>query len=434
MSQIKLKPSSILSVQIQNYGDNFSFLVNDEEFKTSLLAADLLSSNISRIHQVDPTFDTIKINTQHKGHFSNILSLINFEPTNIPDNELPFIYEVLDQIGTESFEIPQSKESLKITLDNAFELIQNHEKFPNLFSKQLESEIQFVSSHFFEVSENRKEEFLNLKLTTIQKILSNDKLLLKDEDELIEFINYLNTKDSNKFLFLYETVLFSNVSSAKMKDFVSIFDFNNMTYEIWNNLAGRLTNEIQLKSQFEPSKRYKKINKKPKGIKFEYKSDKEFSGIVKYLKDKTSNQIENEIKVTFSSNCESYGSPIDIFNYENKSKGFCSQNNPNSWICFDFIKQKIVLTDCQIKSWDWTENWNPKSFTIEGSLDNNSWDVLDEQKNCPYLKDNLVVHRFTVSNQTSKEYRYIRFRQTDKNWVNNDYFSFKRIEFYGELI
>lgn len=186
------------------------------------------------------------------------MRLINFEPTNIPDNELPFIYEVLDQIGTESFEIPQSNESLKITLDNAFELIQNHEKFPNLFSKQLDSEIQFVSSHFFEVSESRKEEFLNLKLTTIQKILSNDKLLLKDEDELIEFINYLNTKDSNKFLFLYETVLFPNVSSAKMKDFVSIFDFNNMTYEIWNNLAGRLTNEIQLKSQFEPSKRYKK--------------------------------------------------------------------------------------------------------------------------------------------------------------------------------
>ena len=51
-----------------------------------------------------------------------------------------------------------------------------------------------------ELDESRKEEFLNLKLTTIQKILSNDKLLLKDEDELIEFINYLNTKDSNKFL------------------------------------------------------------------------------------------------------------------------------------------------------------------------------------------------------------------------------------------
>ena len=92
-NSIQLKQSCTLNVPIQNYDDPFTFVVNGEEFKTTKLISDLLSPKISKIHQNDPTFDTITINTLNKkGHFPQILKLLSFNSIEIPSIEIPFIF------------------------------------------------------------------------------------------------------------------------------------------------------------------------------------------------------------------------------------------------------------------------------------------------------------------------------------------------------
>lgn len=49
-NQIQLKYSSIASVPIQTYKQDFTFVVNGEEFVTSRLISDLLSPKISNMH------------------------------------------------------------------------------------------------------------------------------------------------------------------------------------------------------------------------------------------------------------------------------------------------------------------------------------------------------------------------------------------------
>lgn len=82
-NKVQLKISSIKNVPLQTYNDDFSFIVNGEEFKTSRLVSDLLSPKICQIHTNDPTFDHFIIDTQSKGNFSRILQLNNLNDLTI---------------------------------------------------------------------------------------------------------------------------------------------------------------------------------------------------------------------------------------------------------------------------------------------------------------------------------------------------------------
>ena len=89
--------------------------------------------------------------------------------------------------------------------------------------------------------------------------------------------------------------------------------------------------------------------------------------------------------------------------------------------------------------WWESNNWHPRNWAIEGSNDDISWDILDNQTNCQHLNGCHRIHTFTIQNQKDKEYCYIRIRQTGQNWFTNNRslsnkLVFESIEFYGTLI
>ena len=92
INKIQLKTSSILSVPLQNFTEEFTFVVNGKEFKMNRLISDLLSPKICKIHMNDPTFNKFSINTQHSGDFSRFLQLINFNEIKIQDDEVDFFF------------------------------------------------------------------------------------------------------------------------------------------------------------------------------------------------------------------------------------------------------------------------------------------------------------------------------------------------------
>ena len=426
MSKIQLKASCVLNVPLQTYDNDFTFLVNGKEFKTSRLISDLLSPKICQMHINDPTFNTFVITTKQNGEFSHILNLINFDEQDIPEKELPFILEVLKILCNESIELKNSEQIESITNDNVFNLIHEHEKYDIFYSKQISEEIDFISSHFFELIENHEKELKELSIDILIDILNNQNLQLCDEDQLIKFINKLNSKSCD-YSQLYEFVIFSNVSSEEMSEFVSVFDYDNISKDIWSSISKRLIQKVEC--SVENLGRYKTRRKQ-----FLYNENNPFSGILNHLKNESGGKIENKVNISASS---IYGErfPSNVVLYDDKSKFFNSQNIENSWICFDFKENRIAPTDYTIRSTNSSENSShPKNWVIEVSDDNINWLTIDEQKNCSYLNGKLHVHNFKIDNKNMKAYRYIRLRQKGVEWSDRHILYFESIEFYGFLI
>ena len=141
---LKLGYSNILNVPLDAYGKDFMFVVNNQEFKTSRLTAELLSPKICQIHSIDPTFDQININTKEKGDFSEFLKLVKFEPTKLKINELEFIKEIIEFLEIDNIEIIKADETNEITESNVFSLIQNQMKLKKKLNSYLVTLANFL--------------------------------------------------------------------------------------------------------------------------------------------------------------------------------------------------------------------------------------------------------------------------------------------------
>lgn len=461
-SKILLKPSCILAVPIQAYDNDFTFIVNGEEFKTSRLISDILSPVICRSHLNDPTVDKFIINTHERGDFSQVLQLATFKEITFSDNEIPFISEVIEILGNNSVECDTDT---MITLDNVFRYVRLGEKKSIFYRKRLLTAIDFLSKHFYEICETYDEEFSTFSINTLIKILSNDQLRLKSENQLLNFVNNLYKKDS-KYSILYGAIFFENVSTKAIREFLSVYNSGDMTQETWSRLCSRLSYEIKkgTKKGAKNNRRYVtkglfedyeydieeeeemsdddfvEFEDDSDGIIFNYSKSRVFKGIINYIIKHSKNESNPNINITASSVSKSVNSDISLdpsntILYDEPEKVFMSNCQPESWICYDFKKRFVVPTSYTIRTGKGGPNSiKPKSWVIEGSNDKKKWTVLDEQQNSPHLNGSFFVHTYPIKSKNMKMFRYLRMRLTGPNWRNNDSLCIGQIEFYGKLI
>lgn len=194
--KIQLKTSSILDVPINNYVKNFTFVVNGREFETSQLLSDLLSKKICQIHLIDPTFDRFTINTKNEGDFSKFLEFGKFQNNEINETEILFFDEIIQQLGSDHFEIIESNpENIKDTKESILSRVKKYSKGGILSRKKYEEEIDEISSKFFELVDENQEELISVGDEILKEIICNSKLLLKTEDQLLKFINSIYCQD-----------------------------------------------------------------------------------------------------------------------------------------------------------------------------------------------------------------------------------------------
>lgn len=431
--QVKLKTTCVLSVPFQKYESNFTFVVNNELYPTSRITADLLSPKICKIHFNDPTFNEMTIKTHSQGNFQYFLDLINFSENNIPTNEIPFLTEVANILENKSLDFYNQKSSITPTLDNIFDLIKEHEKNQVLYSKSFKEEIDFVSLNFYKFNEKQIQKLASLQIKTIESILSNTKLQLSIEDQLLKFINQIYLNDS-KNSYLYEYVEFANVTGTTITEFLDIFDLNDLTNELWKLLSVRLEQEI---ININPSeiRHYTNNNIRYEGIDIPFNENQIFNGIINYIKNNSKINILDEINITASSsNNHKIDGPQNAILFDDQSKDFRAINSGDVWICFDFKYHTIIPSNYTIRSYGFGIDFpHPKSWVIEGSNDNNNWMVIDEQRNCPFLNGSNLIHTFTIQDQKQEKFQFIRLRLTGPNWNDSHQLSFDSIEFYGKL-
>ena len=392
------------------------------------------NSKQAKLSLIYPTLDTYLINTNNRGDFSQILQLINFAENDISEKDFYFFSEVLKILGNDKILVNNFLEEEELTNDNVFIILSKSSKF--YLKKKIEC-IEFISSNFFNLCQTNQKEFFNLQEENLLSILNSPKLKLKDENQLLQFINGFYKSDK-KYSYFYEFVCFENVSSTAIKEFLSIFDINDITNSIWLNLSSRLELEVdQLSIEFEAKEEKNDHRYKREHQIFSFDPSNHFSGIINYLRKQSRNQIKKIVTFSCSSlykNDDRF-QPINVSNFENQERFFASENIKNSWICLDFNDHKIELSHYSIKSVKWDINYeHPKSWVIEGSNEALDWTVLDEQINCSLLNGRCIAHTFEVNKNNSKKFRYIRMRLTDKNWRNTNNLVIDSFEVYGKFI
>lgn len=236
----------------------------------------------------------------------------------------------------------------ELTVDNVFTLLKNHLQTKFFFSEEIGKEIDFISSNFSQLVENHKDEIKSLQMNILIDILNNNKLQIKDEDQLLKFLIEIN--EENKKSFLYEFIIFENVSSKMMKEFVNIYDYNFMTKKTWQNLCSRLICDV--KNEKKTDRYTMKINEVKKENKLSFSEQNEFKGIINYLRQKSSNKIENEIAISASSlhdNKPDY-QPLNFTFFDDQNKYFLSSSNENNYLRFEFKNHRVIPTGYTIKS------------------------------------------------------------------------------------
>ena len=203
------------------------------------------------------------------------------------------------------------------------------------------------------------------------------------------------------------------MSDQKVIEFSEVFNINDISPNIWNSIIER--------SLTKSNKNNNHIKKyKTNGKFFKVDSNQDF----KYLTDKTNGNIHDNgtIEVTTNSfqGSDPKYHPKNLLNFNESN--FYIANGTDAWICFDFKKRKIKLTNYQIKSYDY-QNCHLKSWIIEISNDGINWRKIDERVNCPTLNGRLITGTFEV--QQDEFSRYVRLYQTDIQYLR---FSFKNCE------
>lgn len=257
--------------------------------------------------------------------------------------------------------------------------------------------------------------------------MKNPKLKLESEDQLLVFVCQLYAKDSiNANLFEY--VHFTNISKEMIKQFLDIFNINDLTMDVWKSISTRLINNVL-------SMEYGSKNRYFKSVEINYNSKNKLNGILNYIRTKMPNSVFNEIDIISSSiyqNNEQY-SPRNIIQYENPNVEFCTINEDESWLLIDFKDHRITPNKYVIRSCDYDkDSEHPKTWVIEGSNDDQTWDLLDEQKTNASLNGPTSINSFPLK-QLNKKYRFIRMRQLE-NWSGDSYFlNINNFEIFGIL-
>ena len=328
-NKVLLQTDSLLHIPLDKYENDFTFIVNSVKFKTNSFIADLLSPIISSRHLIDPTLNSFTIATKTNGDFNMIINLLTFKEQEIDDENLQFFLEVFEQLGTKKVKISSYLLDKEITNDNAIYLLKHDQEQPQLYKEKIEKEIEYISSHFYELNDKLLSLATEIHEQILEEIIRNKNLQLDTEEQLFEFINQLYSK-SKKYSILYEFVDFNNVETESMKNFIKNFDMNDLTSPLWSLLAFRLQQPILTKSDNKPIHFLRAENQRKFLKEIELNENDKFNGILNYLQKNYF--IDDEVDLTASS--YNGGNLLNLLQYSNKSNYFWTKDEPNSWILF----------------------------------------------------------------------------------------------------
>lgn len=184
-------------------------------------------------------------------------------------------------------------------------------------------------------------------------------------------------------------------------------------------------------------------NEKITKVEFDQNQENHFNGIITKLGNGNPKTAINNGIIDCKASSIGYNSDWchikNAFDFKNDKLCFCSKSEPNSWFCYDFINYRVKISHYSIQSNGngGERNRHPQNWVIEGSNDENKWEIIDSRSNEKSLSRISTSNTFEIkNNDINKYFRYIRIRQTGSNSNPSTYdqyeLYFSAIEFFGD--
>lgn len=447
---------------VSNESSDFCFFFGKHELRMNSIYAEFISPTVSRLHQTDPTINSI--------HYNSVLN----NDSNISCDEL-FNQETMSlllKIAT-GFPIDVNEEqsfkmqliSIMINNEELFDKINElypfyiNESNVDFYLQHLQimhnylgtspyfnySEIiDFISSHFYSIDESK---LLKLPKSVLHSIISNNNFKVENEDSLLNFINRVfsnNNKSKNKkeenenisIIEFYEEVEFSYLSRTKFQEFLKYFEFNDMTKKIWSKLCKCFFKNMDLINDETKEKRYLY---NCRWYQFDGRSENCFKGIIHHLTEENGGNVDSKgiVKVTSSSIYNEHFPKI-VVDFNDNQHFYESLDKQYSWVKFNFQDKKVKPTHYSIKSRNAGKgSRHLKNWVIEGSNTNydNDWLILDTRNDVTALDGKNSTQTFEIQRELKQNdsFRYLRIRQTGVNTSNDHYLTLSALEFFGSV-
>jgi hypothetical protein len=153
---------------------------------------------------------------------------------------------------------------------------------------------------------------------------------------------------------------------------------------------------------------------------FELPDPGSLDGIIAYLTQRCGGNVDDRHIVEFSPSSARVLADLN-------SRARVSQSGGISW---DFLKKRVVPTHYTLLGFNGDDY--PEGWMIEGSLDRESWVVLDQRADNHDLAGEFVAWSYAFANPT--ECRYIRMCMKGVNHANGGWLSLCAVEFFGTLL
>ena len=140
--------------------------------------------------------------------------------------------------------------------------------------------------------------------------------------------------------------------------------------------------------------------------------------------------INSIIQATSSTQSIFSSSPIQLLLSSTPCKWF-TEDIPNQWLKFDFKDMIITISAYTFYMCESSNAWNIRSWKLEGSKDDISWQIIDEHRHNPVL--NGTTNLCTWKCYPTGPFRYIKITQTGQNSGGTNLLSFASIEFFGTI-
>ena len=407
---------------------DFCFDVNGDKYPVSRYVAAFISRKVAKMLELDASLSTYRINVNDRNKmFQVILAIVEGLP--IPrepvGDDLIVLQRLAKEIGND--EVNCWLTDYKYSKDEmAPETVVKRIVEKQADGLDIRDEVEYIAQNFAAVADAHGEKgnlLTELGIDVSAAVLSHEKLLLRDEDQLFGLI----AASGAEFQPLLEFVEFQYVSPEVISKFIAEFDMNDLTSGIWMSLCRRLAFPIKPPS----SSRFMYVP--PAFKELLYTAGKPFAGIIAHIKEKCGRNpmLAGEVVVTCNTS-PTNGSLENLFDY-GWSSFVATANTKNSWYCIDMRKYKVGLTAYTLKSRQGDSNNDPIKWIVEGSDDNSTWKEIDNRTS-DVLRRSNAVHTFELEKtEDIVAYKYIRFRQPGHNCGDNDYFNLANIELFGRL-
>jgi hypothetical protein len=247
--RLSLSAKGLQRLETVNHECNFAFIVGNERYFCPSFVAEFLSPRITSLRSQDITIDEFSIETNDPGHyFGTFLSVGLGREVSVSVNELGFVRSVCGELwNSELFEQTFERKEGEITKEELKARIE----FLSGIDGSCASDISVVASHFHAFSAS---DFDHLSRSVLESILSDQSLVVRDEDSVFEVVHRLASSD-NSYFGLLEFVRFEFVSVdciSRAFEFISGL-FDSFTFGVWSSLGRRLT--LPVTSPSSPSGR-----------------------------------------------------------------------------------------------------------------------------------------------------------------------------------